>query len=119
MNRTNLLVLLDLLRCAKVDAAIALIEFELDRKPQVNKIEHPITRMVLDTLLLFPDGLTDEEGQALTGVAGNSWRPCRLCLVEFGYVADTEIRRTTMAGRPATVWAVTPSGIAYNQGEGA
>lgn len=116
MNRKNLIVLLDLLRCARVDAAISLIEAELDR-PQVNKAGHPITRLVLDTLALFPEGLTDEEGQSLTGLSGNSWRPCRVCLVELGHVTETPARRATMSGRPAIVWALTREGAALSRQE--
>lgn len=116
MNRKNLLVLLDLLHNGRTDTAINMIESELER-PQFNKIVHPNTRLVLDTLALFPEGLTDEEGQALTGMAGNSWRPCRVCLVELGYVTETAVRRTTMAGRPAIVWAVTPKGGALSRGD--
>ena len=116
MNRKNLIVLLDLLRNEKTYAAINMIKSELER-PQVNKAGHPITRLVLDTLALFPDGLTDEEGQSLTGLTGNSWRPCRVCLVEQGHVAETPARRATMAGRPAIVWALTPEGGALSRQE--
>ncbi len=51
------------------------------------------------------DGLTDEEGQKLLGIDGNSYRPLRVDLVRANLVvkSDKPKRRTDRGGR-ASVW---------------
>ena len=55
-------------------------------------------------------GLTDEEGQESLQIEGNSYRPCRVTLMDQGLVYDTGFRRKTRAGRPAVVWDMTAKG---------
>lgn len=55
-------------------------------------------------------GLTDEEGQQYLQIEGNSYRPCRVTLVDQGLVYDTGFRRKTRANRPAVVWDLTAKG---------
>jgi hypothetical protein len=55
-------------------------------------------------------GLTDEEGQERLQIEGNSYRPCRVTLMDQGLVYDTGFRRKTRAGRPAVVWDLTAKG---------
>lgn len=49
-------------------------------------------------------GLTDDEGQQLTGIRCQTWGPRRHELVSMGLVVDTGERRPTSSGRPAAVW---------------
>lgn len=55
-------------------------------------------------------GMTDEEGQYMSGVNGNSYRPGRVKLAEYGLIHDTGLRRKTRSGNQAVVWAVTKKG---------
>jgi hypothetical protein len=55
-------------------------------------------------------GMTDEEGQYMSGVNGNSYRPCRVKLAELGVIRDSGARRRTKSGNQAVVWVVTEHG---------
>ena len=55
-------------------------------------------------------GLTDEAGQESLQIEGNSYRPCRVTLMDQGLVYDTGLRRKTKANRPAVVWDLTAKG---------
>lgn len=57
-------------------------------------------------------GLTDEEGQQLTGLHPNSYTARRLELVTAGYVEDTGDTRPTTHGARAVVWLPTLEGLA-------
>ena len=57
--------------------------------------------------------LTDEQGQSIVGMTGNSYRPCRVTLMDAGYVEDTGSRRKTASGRTAVVWGITAEGREY------
>ncbi len=69
-----------------------------------------MTRDVLLQLSRFPEGLTDEEGQQAAGMQGNSYRPCRVSLMDKGFVVDSGHRRKTHQRKDAVVWCVTPEG---------
>jgi hypothetical protein len=69
-----------------------------------------MTRDVLVNLTKYPSGLTDEEAQNIMGMQGNSYRPCRVTLMDRGFVADTGDRRKTNQRKDAVVWSVTPDG---------
>ena len=69
-----------------------------------------MTRDVLLQLSRFPEGLTDEEGQQAAGMQGNSYRPCRVSLMDKGFVVDSGHRRKTAQRKDAVVWTVTPEG---------
>ena len=77
-----------------------------------------MTRSVLTMIARYQDGLTDEEGQSLTRMEGNSYRPCRVTQADKGFVHDTGVRRLTAHRKKAAVWAITPAGTEYliNQG---
>jgi hypothetical protein len=70
-----------------------------------------LTRDVLLQLSRFPEGLTDEEGQRAAGMQGNSYRPCRVSLMDKGFVVDSGHRRKTHQRKDAVVWSVTPEGF--------
>ena len=70
-----------------------------------------ITRKVLVELSKHPHGLTDEEAQNIIGMQGNSYRPCRVTLMDNGLVCDTGNRRKTRQRKDAVVWAVTNAGF--------
>lgn len=55
-------------------------------------------------------GMTDEEGQYMSQVNGNSYRPARVKLQEYGLVKDSGMRRRTRSGKDAVVWVVTADG---------
>ena len=69
-----------------------------------------MTRAVLVELSKYPSGLTDEEAQNIIGMQGNSYRPCRVTLMDKGLVFDTGNRRKTHQRKDAVVWAVTDTG---------
>ena len=55
------------------------------------------------------DGITDEEGIALTGMNASTYRPRRIECHEKGLIIDYGERRRTASGRSAVVWfAVKP-----------
>ena len=72
-----------------------------------------MTNAVLVLIARYADGLTDEEGQSLMHMEGNSYRPCRVTLADRGYVYDTGIRRLTAHRKKAVVWAITSKGTEY------
>lgn len=49
-------------------------------------------------------GLTDLEGQRVTGIGGDTYRPRRGWLKDNGYIRDSGKTRKTASGRPAVVW---------------
>lgn len=77
-----------------------------------------MTNAVLTLIARYQNGLTDEEGQSLLAMEGNSYRPCRVTLADKGFVSDTGDRRLTAHRKKAAVWAITPAGTEYliNQG---
>ena len=75
-----------------------------------------MTRYVLVNLSKYPSGLTDEEAQNIMGMQGNSYRPCRVTLMDRGFVADTGDRRKTNQRKDAVVWSVTPDGYKSLEG---
>ena len=52
-------------------------------------------------------GLTDAEGEALTGIDGSTYRPRRVSLHEDGLIIDLGERRKTESGRSSVVWYAT------------
>ena len=68
-------------------------------------------KRIIDQLKIFEairdshDGLTDEQGQSLTGINGNTYRPRRGELQKMGYLYPEGIRNTK-SGRKAAVWYV-------------
>ena len=121
----------DLWVAESIADCIALLEADLNRrKPKSNLPPHQwhsdtsraaaqaiapkfgtLTRDVLLQLSRFPYGLTDEEGQIAAGMQGNSYRPCRVTLMDSGFVVDSGNRRKTHQKREAVVWHVTPEGF--------
>ena len=55
-------------------------------------------------------GLTDEEGQHVSELGGDSWRPARGRMVEQGMVEKTTTTRRTKRGRQALVFKITEKG---------
>lgn len=53
------------------------------------------------------DGLTDEEGSALSGIGPSTYRPRRCELVQAGLVRDSGRTRRVRSGRNAVVWVAT------------
>jgi hypothetical protein len=56
-------------------------------------------------------GVTDEEGQQIMSLDGNSYRPLRVTLTKYGYIENAGIVRKTKSDRLAVAWQVTESGI--------
>jgi hypothetical protein len=67
-----------------------------------------LAKLYYALLGMLPDGLTDEEGQALLGMDGNTYRPRRVELQEAGLVADGKLTRKTKSKREAVVWVAVP-----------
>ena len=81
-------------------------------------IKERFSEMTESILLLInsrQNGLTDEEGQIITGIAGNSYRPCRITLFDRHLVKDSGDRRYTVRGKPAVAWVITDLGREYVQ----
>lgn len=111
-----------------INTCIALIEFDMKRRVSILPPHQShsdtstsaalsiapkfgtMTRDVLVNLTKYPNGLTDEEAQNIMGMQGNSYRPCRVTLMDRGFVADTGDRRKTNQRKDAVVWSVTPDG---------
>lgn len=55
------------------------------------------------------DGMTAQEIERATGLAGNTVRPRLVALREIGRVEDSGRRRVTASGRKAVVWRVKRS----------
>ena len=68
------------------------------------------TESLLATIEKCGLGLTDEEGQYMLGIEGNSYRPCRVTLFDNGFVQDSGMRRKTKANKNAVVWMITTAG---------
>jgi transcription initiation factor IIE alpha subunit len=62
-------------------------------------------RRVLELLMSWPEGLTDEEQQHKLGMNPSTQRPRRIELERRGLVVAAGTRRTT-SGRMAVVWRV-------------
>jgi hypothetical protein len=67
--------------------------------PQVSGLR----AQVLDAIIAH-DGLTDEEGQAITGITGNTYRPRRIELQRAGHIVDSGKTRAGASGRESVVW---------------
>lgn len=65
---------------------------------------HHLRVLVFQALRGAPDGMTDAEIQAATGLDGSTERPRRVELVESNAVRDSGRTRLTKSGRSATVW---------------
>ena len=65
---------------------------------------------VLDAIRAAPGGLTDEEGQAVTGLKVQTYTPRRGELVKQGLIEDSGGTRATSSGRKAVVWTATKGG---------
>lgn len=69
----------------------------------------PLLSQIYHLLLgILPDGLTDEEGQDLLRINGNTYRPRRVELEEAGLVKDSLTTRLTASKRKAVVWQAIP-----------
>ena len=55
-------------------------------------------------------GMTDQQGQEILGMAGDSYRPLRVRLTQLGMVADSGETDTTPSGRKAVIWVATEEG---------
>jgi len=64
-------------------------------------------RQIYDTYLEYPDGLADEEMEAITGLLMNSIRPRRNELMEQGLVVETGRLRPNRNGNPEKVYAAS------------
>jgi hypothetical protein len=59
---------------------------------------------VLDIIAATPEGLTDEEGCARTGMNPSTWRPRRVELLEAGHIVRTGVR-PGKSGRLMAIWS--------------
>jgi hypothetical protein len=64
-----------------------------------------LQRRVLELLVAWPQGLTDEEMQHKLGMNPSTQRPRRIELARRGLVVEVGTRRT-VSGRMAVVWRV-------------
>jgi len=79
---------------------------------KIKRVVKSLKEQVYDALQAAGErGLTDDEGQALMGMGGSTYRPRRIKLVEDGRgyqlfegVPPVEVKRPTRSGRMAAVW---------------
>lgn len=50
------------------------------------------------------EGATDEEIEIALQLSGNTVRPCRVSLVQDGWVRDSGLRRPVRSGNDAIIW---------------
>ena len=85
-------------------------------RPPKKKTERKMTAMYHRFLLAIAaagqSGLTDHELSRGLGASPDTARGRRVELVSFGFVQQTDLRRPTPLGKLATVWQVTPEGVA-------
>jgi hypothetical protein len=62
-------------------------------------------------------GFTDQQGQEILGISGDSYRPMRVRLTQMGMVEDSGETDTTPSGRKAVVWVATEEGKKLLYGE--
>lgn len=55
-------------------------------------------------------GFTDQQGQEILGISGDSYRPMRVRLTQMGMVEDSGDTGTTPSGRKAVIWVATLEG---------
>lgn len=63
-----------------------------------------------------PTGLTDDEGERLTGIKPQTYTPRRGELARAGYIERSGYKRPTQSGCPAAVWVATDAGKALVDG---
>jgi hypothetical protein len=67
-----------------------------------------LRRRVLDAIASAgAAGLTDEQGEVITGIRHQTYTPRRLELQRQGLIRDSGERRKTASGRNAAVWVAT------------
>jgi hypothetical protein len=77
----------------------------IDAAAQIESVSGRQRRIVLGAIRQSgPDGLTEEETSARTGLAANSIRPRRRELEALGLIAPSEYKRPTRSGRQARAW---------------
>lgn len=57
-------------------------------------------------------GLTDDEGERLTGIKPQTYTPRRGELARAGFIERSDHKRPTASGCPAAVWVATDAGVA-------
>jgi hypothetical protein len=60
--------------------------------------------------LCLHGGMTDQQGQEVFGISGDSYRPMRVRLTQLGMVEDSGDTGTTPSGRKAVIWVATLEG---------
>ena len=62
---------------------------------------------IVYAVIRYSSGLTDEEGQNVTGLEPHTYCPRRRELVKAGLIEASEQKQFTKTGNPAIVWIVT------------
>ena len=70
-------------------------------EPQLTNITDRVYYYILSR---GEQGVTDDEGFRTLGMNPNTYRPCRINLMEKGLVLNTNIKGTTESGRKAWKW---------------
>ncbi len=70
-------------------------------KPSASTLREQVLQAIRASEL---KGLTDAEGEALTGIDGSTYRPRRVSLHDDGLIIDLGERRRTASGRSSVVW---------------
>lgn len=81
-----------------------------DAAQRIEPRAETLRRIVLEAIRASADGLTDEEGIALTDMPANTYRPRRVELWRMNWIRDSGRTRATRSGRAAVVWEVITNG---------
>jgi len=70
-------------------------------EPQITNITDRVYRYILSK---GEDGITDDDGFRSLGMNPNTYRPCRINLMDKGLVLNTNTKGITESGRKAWKW---------------
>ena len=74
-------------------------------EPQIKNITDRVYRHILSK---GEQGITDDEGFRSLGMNPNTYRPCRINLMDKGLVLNTNTKGITESGRKAWRWRAVP-----------
>lgn len=75
-------------------------------EPQITNITDRVYRHILSK---GEQGITDDEGFRSLGMNPNTYRPCRINLMDKGLVLNTNTKGITESGRKAWRWMAVPA----------
>ena len=78
-------------------------------EPQISNITDRVYQLINSK---GDKGITDDEGYRSLRMNPNTYRPCRVSLMEKGLVVNTNNKGVTESGRKAWLWKAVPKDLA-------